>query len=738
MVRELIFFLSATSIPAFAGSVQLLSSLPDSAVSKAIQLDAAGNIYLTGSLTPKNPQSSQDTLDAFVAKVSADGSKLVYFTLLSGSSADAAAGLSLGSDGSAYVAGTTSSTDFPVTTGAFETSFSQAGASQGFLVKVDPTGAVSYATYINGTAFTTITGIAIDSAAEIFLTGSGGPAYPVSGDQPAQGYILKLDPTLTKVLLSTYGYGAGLISLDSQNNIYLAGSAQPSLSPGANAVSVFTLPPLSANAFQPTHASTLCTQAGGPGGSFSTFCSYQLVAKLDPTGKLIWATYVTGTYGAIAAGMAVDSTGNVIVAGTTNSIDYPVTTGAFQTAYTAAAPPSPSSLGPFNFYIGPPNSTGYVTKVNSSGTALLWSTYFGGSYQDQITGMAVDTTGDIILSGRAGSSDLFLADTPVACRPTANQVLGFVAHLASDGASVGATQLVQDAPDCLYLSCSGLASYQPGWPLALRADGSAVVAGSNGNVASIAFSTSTRLACVTDPADNAQLSSVAPGQVIALFGANLAPAAPFTPPAGVAPSSSTFGVFFNGIAAPILYTSADQINVQVPYEIAGASTVQMQVLSQQIPNPVSETRALGVVARQPAIFLSPAALTSPYPGYSTCGGTSELGQTALALNADGTVNDCSNPAAVGSMVTVFLNGVGIVTPALTTGVIAPGPAVNLAPSLTPGPFSGTNVIATTSAPGSITGVAQVKLQSGGQGVLLEEPTLAATPLREQVILIWTH
>ena len=170
----------------------------------------------------------------------------------------------------------------------------------------------------------------------------------------------------------------------------------------------------------------------------------------------------------------------------------------------------------------------------------------------------------------------------------------------------------------------------------------------------------------------------------------------------------------------------------------------MQVVSQQIDNPVSETRTVGVVERQPAIFLSQAALASPFPGRSACGGattlTTALGQAALALNADGTVNDCANPASAGSAVTVFLGGFGPVTPALGTGEIATGPAA-LAPSLNAGSFSGTTVIATTSLPGSITGVAQVQLQGGGGGgqdVLLNGPTLAGTPLRERVILIWTR
>jgi uncharacterized protein (TIGR03437 family) len=445
--------------------------------------------------------------------------------------------------------------------------------------------------------------------------------------------------------------------------------------------------------------------------------------------------------GAIAAGMAVDGAGNAIVAGATNSSDYPVALEAFQTTYTADAPQLPVQPLAFNSFIGPPNAMGYVTKVNSGGTSLAWSTYFGGSFQGQTTGMAISPTGEIIVSGRAGSSDLaVLSGVPGGCLPSANQVLGFVASLAP-GATAGAAQLVQEDPDCLYLSCSGLAQYQSGWPLALRTDGTAVVAGSNGTVASIDFSAGSRLACPTDPSDNAQLSSVAPGQLVAIFGADVAPAAPYMLAGGVAQSSSALGVFFNGIPAPILYSPAQQINVQVPYEIAGAGAVQMQVLSQQIANPVSETRTLEVIERQPAIFLKPAALESPFPGYSACGGATALGQAALALNADGRVNDCANPAVAGSAVTVFLGGFGPATPAPGTGVMAQGPAAALAPSLAPGPFTGTTVIATTNLPGSITGVAQVQLQAGGgagENVPLNGPTLAGTPVRERVIPIWTR
>jgi hypothetical protein len=435
--------------------------------------------------------------------------------------------------------------------------------------------------------------------------------------------------------------------LDREGNLYVAGSALPNVTNGSTGV-ILTLPSFPVAAFQPTHAAQFCrtfgSGPGGPGGAIP--CHHQYVAKLSATGALVWATYVTGTYGAIARAMAVDSMGNVTVAGSTNSDDYPVTTGAFQTAYSAAAAPFPVPLG--STYKDPPPATGYVTRINATGTALIWSTYFGGSMFDEITGMVVRPTGEIFVSGRAASSDLpAVTAVPLACHPSITQVLGFVARLTADGARVGPAQLVTGAPDCAYLTCPispDYGSYVASWPLALRPDGTALTAGTNGTIASIDFSSSSRLACMTDPADNMQLRTVAPGQLLSVLGTDLAPALPFIPSGGVSTSTADFGVFFNGIPAPILYSSAGQINVQAPFEIAGQTTVQMQVVNKQVTLPLSETQIFGVVERQPVIFLSPTAWTSRFPGYTECGGALAFGVAAMVLNQDGTLNDCTNPA----------------------------------------------------------------------------------------------
>jgi len=738
MVRALILFLFLAVAPLFGASSQLLTQLPNSAVAAAVQLDATGNIYVAGAFTPA---SAVDNSDAFVAKLSPDGSKLFYFTALTGRAFDGASALALAADGSAYIAGYTNSSDFPVTPGAYQTVYQAGGTNEGFLTKVNPSGAIVYSTFVTGPSATQITGLALNSAGEVYVTGMGGPLYQLSNNQAQQGFIMKFDSTMTKVLLSLYGSGGGLIQLDSQSNMYIAGTALPNFTNDKTGT-VLTLPPLSATAFQPTHDARFCLTFGSgpsPGGSYP--CRYQYVSKLGPTGVVLWATYVDGTYGATVHGMSVDSAGNVIVAGTTNSDDYPVTADAFQTQYAAAAPPFP--VIPGSSYRDPPPATGYVTKVNATGTGLLWSTYFGGSSIDNVTGMAVAPNGDIVISGRSTSSDLpTLTGTPDGCRPAPGQELGFVSRIAPDGATAGPTQPIAGAPSCSYLTCqinSDYTSFSATWPVAMRADGTALTAGTNGTVAAVNFAADNRIACLTDPADNVQLRTVAPGQLLSIFGPNLAPATPFIPAGGIAPSSSDFGVFFNGVAAPILYSDGQQINVQVPFEIAGQSSVQMQVLDKQVPLTLAETRTLAVVDRQPAIFLTPAAENSPFSWYTVCGGTVAIGKAALALNSDGSVNDCANPAAAGSVVTLFANGLGQVTPALSTGVISAAPAATLTPNVDAlDPNLGPIATTTRTVPGALTALAQMqfRIPLGAKGPYAITPQVGGKNLHERLALIW--
>lgn len=721
-MRYNLLALALSLTPISAGKVDLFFHLPDGAGIHAVRIDNAGNLYIAGSLPPNTPKAG-DSSDAFVAKLSAGGSQ-IYRTILAGSNNESADAIALGADGSIYVTGRTSSSDFPVSPGAPQATLGAGG--QAFLARLSPGGEIQSATYVGGGAATSGSALALTSEGHVLLTGTasaaGFPATPGNTDPGNGFYLARLDAALSRILLATLAHGGTLIALDSRDNIYLAGSATPA---GAE-VPLQTSP----GAFQTRPEVRICR---GSGIVFLP-CTYQFVKKIDAAAtRLEYATFVTGSRGASPAAIAVDAAGNAIVAGTTNSPDYPVTARALQTSYLANAPEPPAQPSP-RATVYPPPSTGYITKLNATGTGLLWSTFFGGSVRDAVSGMTVDPNGFIYISGQATSNDLpgLSASTPRGCRPTVNQSLGFVARLTPDGASVAPAQLLYGAPVCTYASCfiDTRSTSSSAWSLAVRADGGIVAAGVNGVLAAVNLFAPDRLACITDPADHEQVTSVAPGQVLSVFGSRIGPSRPAVPPARSASSLQGITVTFNGIAAPILFASGEQINLQVPFEIAGLDSVEMQVVS--LDENLMERRSLRVSQRQPSVFLSRDATESDVPGASYCGNELSRAQHALAVNADGTLNTCSRPAAPGSTVTLFLNGLGPTQPLQRTGAIAAGPPVEIAPAAL-----GTGIISTTTSPGAISAVAQIRVEipSTSSEFLEVTPAIGGVAVRHPVV-IW--
>jgi uncharacterized protein (TIGR03437 family) len=673
---------------AFGGTVQSLPALPPATFVTAIQVDAAGYIYIAGEFYPGA------TGHAFVGKLSPDGSQVIWWTRLAGSGNDNAQAIVLGSDNSVYVTGTTQSQDFPTTNGAMQTSTS--ALVQAFAAKLSPTGAVVYATYLGGTADTTGVAIAVDSKGDAFITGgmltSG--VFPTSPGAVAgaitdngTAFIIELNAAGSAAPVGIIGFGGNAITVDAQGNIYAVGGFEGEV-------------PTTPGAFQTSGSTAICSH--GPGGIGSGTCPQQHVVKINPAGtQLIFATYLGGFYGAEQSAIAIDAAGNVIVAGSTNSPDYPTTPAAYQPEYFAN--PVPGTGFPF----GPsaPVTAGYITKLNASGSALVWSTLFGGSMPggEGISALGFDSAGNILFAGHATSADLpGLWSTPVASRPSGNWQ-GFLARLSADGTTLSPVQLVPAS-----VNATGIA---------VRSDGSAVFVGygsvftnavASQVLAAVSISSVGHVAAICDTADNAKIVSVAPGQLLTLYGTGLAGGT----------------VTFNGIPAPVLYTSDIQVNVQVPYEIAGMTQLTMQV------SPVLESYTLAVVERQPSVFLSASAFTQPVFDNAECNGQGIAGLQALALNADGTQNSCANPATSGSTVTIFLNGLGVTSPAQSTGAISSS-AFAITPSAT-----GTDVLSTMTLPGSIDGIAQVQLQvSSTQSNALQVGTFL---VRGPGVLIWVQ
>ncbi len=710
------------ALPIFGANVTS-APLPPLTNAYAIQLDASGNIYIAGSFAASSDANVPN--HAFVAKLSPDASQTIWRSTLAGSGSDTASSLALGPGNAVFVTGYTMSKDFPTTQGAMQTTPS--GSQSGFAARLDSNGKIVYSTYLPGSAGA---GIAVDSTGDAFITGqlaSTDVFVPTPGAVTgattafqfgnSQSYILELDPGGARPLLAIEGLGGSRIVLDSQGNIYAAGSYY---GPAA---------PTTPGALQPSAATQFCSN----GIAFVFPCENLHIAKIDPSGRsLRYATYLSGMWGSATSGITVDGDGNLTIAGSTSSPDFPSTPGGYQPEF---FPRPTGQAAAFNF--SAPPSQGFVARLNAAGTGLLWSTFLGGSggsagsftAGDNVLGMTVDAAGDVFVIGAAYSPDFpGLWNVPVASRPKSGSGIAttpFLARLSSDGSTLSPLQL--------------LPFYAAG--VALRVDGAAVAVGSAIAIAGMA--PLGRVVTICDAADNAKLVRVAPGQLLTLYGTNLAPQGAAPPAAQFPTTLNGVTVAFNGIAAPILYTSPIQVNVQVPYEIAAQTQVTMQVSSQSVTPPVSETYFLGITAVQLSVFVAPAAFRAAIFDQFICGSQNLSGLQPVALNADGTVNSCANPAPAGSLVTLFLNGVGATSPAQTTGALATSAdAVSSvsAGNATANPPSSSSPARTI--PGWISGLVEIQVTAPAASSVLYMTLSSGPPLnplyvRGPGVIIWT-
>ncbi len=424
----------------------------------AIAVDSAGSAYVTGetdssNFPTENPEQPANggpasTYDAYVTKFTPDGSALVYSTYLGGSGQDFGDAIAVDAFGNAYVAGSTDSTNFPTTTGAFQTS-KLAPFGSAFVTKLNPSGsALVYSTYLNGAPNTgegsaVATGIAVDSSLAAYVTGvTVGLTFPTTtgafqttnpkppGFLLGDGFVTKFTVDGTALAYSTYlagtndtDYGTS-IAVDSTGAAYIGGGAQSTDFPTANPA-------------QPT-------SGGGETDGF--------VAKLNAAGSaLVYSTYLGGSSTDQVNGIAIDPSLNAYVTGFTASTDFPTLNpfqpmlpvesySAFVTKY------GPTGTVVYSTYLGgradtqggsaiavdsagdayvtgytdsgsfpivnPIQSRGnvdypdaFVTEFNPDGSALIYSTYLGGSLSDYGTGIAVDATGSAYITGGTGSTN---------------------------------------------------------------------------------------------------------------------------------------------------------------------------------------------------------------------------------------------------------------------------------------------------------------------------------------------
>jgi len=381
-----------------------------------IAVDPAGNVYVTGEtsspevpgITPTQGPDDQPMGDAYVLKLNPTGSEVIYLTVLGGTQEDSGGDIVVDAVGSAYVAGETSSLDFP-TVNALQPAFG-GGLKDVFVAKLNPTGSVLiYSTYLGGEekSLEMEGGIAIDAVGNAYVTGGTDASdFPttVNAFQPNLGlggddaFVSKLNPAGSALVYSTFlggsgtDYGSG-IAVDAVGNAYIAGFSPVALVPF----------PTTVNALQPTNPSMSSDRGAG------------FVAKLNPTGSaLVYSTFLGGV-GATNSieGIAVDAAGNAYVAGTTDSPDFPTV----------------NSLKPAPFL----QSDGFVAKLNPTGSALVYSTILGGSSYDGISGLAIDEAGNAYVTGFTSSPDFPTINT---LQPKADFDDAFVTKISPTGNAI--------------------------------------------------------------------------------------------------------------------------------------------------------------------------------------------------------------------------------------------------------------------------------------------------------------
>jgi len=415
-----------------------------------VAVDANSVVTLCGQTQSSNfpiRTGSYDTrlsgnADAFVTRLNAAGSALLFSTYLGGSGIEYARAIAVSTTGEIVVAGHTDSSNFPTTSGAYSRNIQ--GSEDVFVTRLNASGsALLFSTYLGGTSIDQAFDVALDStggAAVVGMTKSSNfpttaGAYDRSFNGGEDAFVARLNSTGSQLVSSTFLGGTGKdsaisLALDATGTMVVAGQAGGI---NNNTTSDF---PTTPGAYDTTYnggstdtyvarinaaGSTLMysTFLGGPKwdpargvslapggeatvvgqtysssfpttpGAFDTTYGGEgdvFVARLNSTGSsLQYGTFIGGTDYDNGTALALDSSGAMTVAGWTRSLDFPTTPGAFQTT-------------------GHANGNGFVTRLMPAGATAAYSTYFGGTSWDAAYGVALDITNGATLAGETWSS----------------------------------------------------------------------------------------------------------------------------------------------------------------------------------------------------------------------------------------------------------------------------------------------------------------------------------------------
>jgi uncharacterized protein (TIGR03437 family) len=561
--------------------------------------------------------------DAFVAKLNPTGNKLIYSTYLGGSGDDVAFAIAIDAAGDAYVAGATSSLNFPLTPGGGEYQNRMKGGDgepvkpccalpfwdpgNAFVAKLDPTGSkLLFSTYLGGSLDDAAIAIAVDSSSNVYVAGC-----TISFDFPTtsgafqthfggldeentanfgDGFIAKMNSTGSSLIYSTYLGGTGddcvnAIALDSSDDVYMTGSTDS------------TNMPVSQNAFQPSFAGYKTLPPAVEQNLGDAF-----VAKLNPSGSaLLYLTYLGGNANDAGLAIAIDSSGDAFVAGFTDSTNFPLSASPYQSKM--------AGDGGKHYSVNVQGDV-FLTVVNPTATEVLYSTYLGGKSDDGIGGILLDGSGNVYLAGGSSSPNM-----PV---------------------TSGAYQTAYGGGgDAYYAIFSGLSFTPPTITKVANAEGESATIAPNTwvEIKGSSLATDTRIWQNSD------------------FVNNLLPTA-----------LDGSSVTFNGEKAFVYYISPSQINVLTPPDLAsGTATVQVTIngvasgpatAPAQTYSPsffvinggpyIVATHLNGSLCTEPISGVCLVGPTTLYPGYST-------------------------PAQPGETIVMYANGFGPTTPPVVSG-----------------------------------------------------------------------
>ena len=367
--------------PSLSYATFLGGTLEDDAY--AIAIDSSGDAYVTGqTMSTDFPTKSGafstngGVFDAFISKIAADGSSLVYSTYIGGAGNDSGNAIAVDSSLNVYVAGGTASTNFP-TQGPFQPAFG-GGAVDAFVLELASNGgSLVFSTYLGGSGDDVANGIAVD-ATGVYVVGSTGSLnfpthtpYQAGLNGTSNGFVTKLNTLGNALAYSTY-LGGGSNDLATAVAV-VSGQAYVT---GVTPNKTF---PTTTGVVQPTCG----TDANCNGGLEDAFVT---VFKSSGT-QLAYSTFLGGENNDQGLAIAVDGSGDAYVTGLTqSSLHFPLK----------------SALQPT---FGGGLQDAFVTELNPTGTSLVYSTFLGGSADDAGSGIAVDGSNNAYVIGQTSSTN---------------------------------------------------------------------------------------------------------------------------------------------------------------------------------------------------------------------------------------------------------------------------------------------------------------------------------------------